>query len=96
MHVAHVRYVDNRFLVSGQLNFSNVMLLLAESKKHIKNVDVLIFDFSQVTASDSAGLALIIEWVKLAKMYRKQIKLQHISGELMSLARASSLDKLII
>lgn len=95
MHVANIRCIDNKLLVSGRLSFSNVMLLLAESQKLIRNSDDVVIDFAQVTASDSAGLALIVEWVKLTRSLKKRITLQNISGELMSLARASSLDKVI-
>lgn len=93
---AKIRFVDGKFLVSGKLAFSNVSDLYKSSLLSMDQVQELVFDFSQVTGSDSSGLALMIEWVKLAEKKGKGIKLQYVPAELMSLARVSSLDKLIM
>jgi phospholipid transport system transporter-binding protein len=90
-----IRLVDGSFHVIGKLSFASVVNLYKESMPLINNHQDLLFDFSQVTSSDSSGLALIIEWIKLAKKQSKPIKFHHISDDLMSLAKASSLDKII-
>jgi len=81
--------------VSGELDFSNVMSLYWKSLPQLEAREKLVFDFSQVKTSDSAGLALIIEWIKFATAQNKSIQFNHISSDLMSIAKAAGLDHLI-
>ena len=96
MDSATIRFVDQRFLIAGKLHFANVMSIYAESLPHLLTAREVEFDFSQVSACDSAGLALIIEWIKFTRQKNIKIALKHLSGEVMALARASSLDKILM
>lgn len=86
---------DDVFLVKGDINFANVMSLRQQSLAQFDHQSVLSFDLSEVKSSDSSGLALVIEWVKLGKKNNKQIRLMHVPADLMSIAKASGLDSLI-
>ena len=46
----------------------------------------LEFDFSRLKSSNSAGLALMIEWIKLAKRSNKKIRFLSISEDLKAIA----------
>jgi phospholipid transport system transporter-binding protein len=94
IHHADIRCDNNEFRLSGSLNFSNVMSIYNKSLSAVANCHELIFDFSAVISSDSSGIALIVEWIRLAKMTNKKITFRHVSKDLMSIAKASSLDKL--
>ena len=83
------------FQVAGDLSFKNVMALLEHCLAEFDRVPLLTFDFSGVTSSDSSGLALVIEWIKLADQRKKTIRFKHISHHLMSIATAAGLDKII-
>lgn len=89
-------FQDQVILLKGELGFSNVMSAYHESLPYLASCHEFKFDFSGVTDSDSAGLALIIEWIKLAKQMRKQIHFKSVSQDLMSIAKASGLDKFIV
>lgn len=96
MKQADITLNHNSFAVSGNLNCFNVMSVYKKSLVQLNNVPALEFDFSAVKSSDSAGLALIIEWIKYAKNSNKPIKFHHLSSHILALAKAAGLDMLII
>lgn len=96
MHHADISYQQNQFYVSGELNFSNVMSVYAKSMSQLSACPQLHFDFSQVKASDSSGLALILEWLMFAKKNKKPIHFSAISNDLLSIAKVAGLEQLIL
>ncbi len=92
---ADVTYLNNVVMVSGDLNFQNVMSLQRACLEQIKHRPEWVFDFSQVNSSDSSGLAWVIEWIKLAKQDNKKISFKGLSNGLMEIAKAARLDTII-
>lgn len=92
---ADITFQNAVFSLSGDLNFANVMSVYAKSLPYINGCPTLAFDFAQVKSSDSSGLALVIEWVKCARKYQKAIQFKNLSADLISIATASGLDKLL-
>ena len=80
----------------GELDFSNVMAVYRKSLLQLANCPEFNFDFSQLKSSDSSGLALVIEWIKLAKQKNKRVRIRHLSQDLLSIARVAGLDKIIL
>jgi phospholipid transport system transporter-binding protein len=95
MKNADITFQDNQFLVTGDLNFSNVMSIYQKSLLQLAKRPEFNFDFSSLQSSDSSGLALMIEWIKLAKQRNKPIVIKHLSPDLLSIAKAAGLDKII-
>jgi len=95
MASASLRFINQQFHIAGVLSFNTVMPLLLESQRYVQQTDKLVFDFAEVTSSDSAGLALIVEWVRMAKQYHKPVAFHHLSNELQALANVSSLDQVM-
>lgn len=93
---AEIILVGNQLCLSGELNFLNVMTVYQKSLPLINQTNNLQFDFSRLTSSNSAGLALIIEWTKLARSLNKTISLYHLSADILSIAKAAGLDTLVI
>ena len=79
----------------GEVNFHNAMSLYRDSLKHLYALPSYHFDFSQVKKSNSAGLALIFEWIKLAKAQGKSVYFSGIDAHLLSVARAADCEGLI-
>ena len=96
MKHADIDYQEDKFIVSGDLHFSNVMAIYKKSSKNLSKNPVLEFDFSNVRSSDSAGIALIIEWIKFAKLTNKEIYFHSLSSDILQLARAAGLEKFIV
>ncbi len=55
----------NSWLLSGELNFTTVKNLLTELTRKITKSKELTIDLSEVTNTDSAGLVLLIELLRL-------------------------------
>ncbi len=84
-----------RFRVSGVLDASTTPALLEQSRErfaHEKSVEV---DFAQVTESDSAGMALLIEWMRLARRQGQKLRFSNIPAQIAALARISEVDDLL-
>lgn len=92
---ADIAYKNSKFILSGDLDFSNMMQVFKESTLHFTFSEELSFDMSRLNSSNSSVLALMIEWIKLAKRYNKPIRFENISKELMAIAKAAGVDKLI-
>jgi Predicted NTP binding protein (contains STAS domain) len=60
--------------VSGTLGFDLVSDMLEHSRPFFAGKDALVFNLSAVEKTDSAGLALLIEWMVMAK---KRVRLFH-------------------
>jgi phospholipid transport system transporter-binding protein len=85
-----------RAALSGPLNFDTVGALLDEGNAVIGSGQVTLIDLSAVTASDSAGLALMIEWLSVARGLGKALRFEHIPLQLQQLARLSEVEELLL
>jgi phospholipid transport system transporter-binding protein len=95
--LADITWQNEQLFVSGELTFYNVLALYQTSLAFFNHsAEILYFNFAKLTASDSAGLALIIEWIKYARHHQKTIRFQQLSVDLLSLAKAAGIDELII
>jgi phospholipid transport system transporter-binding protein len=81
--------------LSGDLDFYNVMSVYRKSLDLLKALPAYQIDFSNLRSSDSAGIALIMEWVKLAKRQQKSIQLNQLPTSLQSIAKVSGLEGLV-
>lgn len=88
---------DGRFLISGHLSFDTVNGVLAESREKIFSVAnaSLELDLGGVTRADSAGLVLLLEWMRMARRHNIQITFHHLPQQLRDIARAVELEPLL-
>ena len=86
---------ENALQVSGMLNLYNVMALYEQSLSYFESYPLIIIDFSTLQSSDSAGLAIAIEWIKLANKKHKQLSLINFPQKLATMAQAANLIPLI-
>jgi anti-anti-sigma factor len=93
---AEIKIVNGALQVCGDLDFNNVMSLYQKSIKLFSSQSaILTLDFAGLRSTNSVALALIVNWMRLAEQTQKSIKLLNLSPEVMSLAKASGLDKVI-
>jgi phospholipid transport system transporter-binding protein len=81
--------------VSGMLTFSTVAELSAAAPEKFGQQSELVINLADVSRSDSAGLALLIDWMRFAKNNNKSIVFQNIPDQMLAIANASGLDELI-
>ncbi len=92
---AHVYCEGNQCFVTGNLDFSTVETLWKESLPLLAPLCEITFDLSKVTSANSAGITLLIEWLKYANREKKAISFANIPASMMSLAAISGIDKFI-
>jgi phospholipid transport system transporter-binding protein len=85
----------DRSRVNGVLHFTSVTALLKSGIEAIGNGRAAVIDLSGVSDSDSAGLALLIEWLSIAKAGNRSLRYENIPAQLHQLARLSDVDDLL-
>ncbi|PID62728.1 MAG: hypothetical protein CSB44_03165 [Gammaproteobacteria bacterium] len=86
---------DDALYLGGELDFDNAAEALASVITHIESQGDLTIDLAGVSKSNSAGLALMIEWLARASKAGHAIQYRNVPEGLMELARVSQVDELI-
>lgn len=84
---------DQKVIVKGELTFATVNSIWQTSLPLLKQLPNWHIDLQQVNHSDSAGLALLLEWCRLAKDSNKTVDFQHIPTQLHTIILANHLQK---
>jgi phospholipid transport system transporter-binding protein len=86
----------DRARVVGSLHFTTVSALLSAGAEAIRRSEAGVIDLGAVTASDSAGLALLIEWMSVAKGANRTLRYENIPCQVQMLARLSEVEELLV
>lgn len=86
---------EGRARVGGALEFRTVTALLPSGAEAIEEGRATEIDLSGVTASDSAGLALLIEWLSVARAAGRTVRYENIPSQLRQLSALSDVDELV-
>jgi phospholipid transport system transporter-binding protein len=78
--------------VSGALTFETVPALYQNSSSWFQGEGELILDLAQVERTDSAGLALLIEWLRRAQAANRQLRFANIPAQVQTLIRINGLQ----
>ena len=89
------RSADDQFAVRGVLGFDSATELLDQSKELFASANSINIDLSAVTHADSAGLALLLEWLRYGKQHNKTVRYQNLPAQLRSLAAISEVETLL-
>lgn len=84
------------FRVRGELGFETVVDLLERGEPLLRRGGRVEVDLSQVSATDSAGLALLIDWMRIAQEAGTELRYHGVPEQLMALASISDLDDILI
>jgi phospholipid transport system transporter-binding protein len=92
-----VRSAQGRFAVTGALTFATarrafevgVRTFAAEEGKS------LVLDCSGVSAGDSAGLAVLLQWVGWAQRQQRLLSFLHVPAAIEAMARISDVEDLL-
>ncbi len=79
----------------GELNFSTVPALLREGGSLFDGRGQVTMDLKDVTRSDSAGLALLVEWTRQAQAQGAVLSFHNISPQMLAIAQVSGLDRIL-
>jgi phospholipid transport system transporter-binding protein len=85
----------DRSRVVGVMHFTTVTALLRAGTEAIGTGRAAVIDLSGVKDSDSSGLALLIEWLSIAREGRHSLRYENIPAQLHQLARLSDVEELL-
>lgn len=85
-----------RSRVIGSMHFTTVSTLLPLGVAAIEAGRSAVIDLASVKDSDSSGLALLIEWLSVAKDAGRPLRYENIPNQLRQLARLSEVEELLI
>ncbi len=83
------------YLLTGELVFDTVTSCLHKSLTIFDSLPKVCFDLAGISRADSAGLALIIEWLREAKKRRVELTLVNVPEQLKTLARVSGVEEIL-
>lgn len=86
---------DGRFAVSGDMTFDTAEKILKSSEEMFEEHAQLEIDLSEITTSDSAGLALLLEWVTWANHSVREIRFKGMPEKIHAIAKTTEVDHLL-
>jgi len=86
---------DGRFALSGEMSFDTAERILKKSEEPFEEHTQLEIDLSGVTMSDSAGLALLLEWVTWANHTVREIRFTGMPERVMAIAKTTEVERLL-
>jgi phospholipid transport system transporter-binding protein len=85
----------DRARITGCLGFRTVSALLPAGSEAIVAGRAASIDLGAIESSDSSGLALLIEWLSVAKHAGRTLRYENVPTQLHQLARLSEVDALL-
>lgn len=89
------RVADGRLQASGVLGYVTAGRALPAGLALIPKGAACTIDLSRVTEADSAGLAVLVEWLATAKSRGTVIHYEGIPPQILAVARISDLESLL-
>jgi len=86
---------EDTFAVSGDLSFDSAPDLWRAGLALLDGRRALTLDLDEVTRTDSAGLALLVEWMREARRRDIRIRFRNLPEQLLAIARTSRLQRLL-
>ena len=86
---------NGRFALQGPVTFSTAAALLKAGNRLFPASASVSLDLSKVTRVDSAALALLIEWLRLAERSGHSLQFSGMPEKLRSIARLTGTDEIL-
>jgi phospholipid transport system transporter-binding protein len=80
------RTADGDWKLSGELSFDTVTGLRNQFRAEFKSDVPATIDLGSVTRVDSAGVALMVDWLRFAKTHNQSIRFRNIPEQMVSIA----------
>jgi len=85
----------SRYALAGELDFQTVAGLLPEGNRMLAGEGPLDLDLVEVREANSAGLALLLEWIDLAGRRGRPLRLYNLPESLVHLADLANVGSLL-
>ncbi len=82
------------YILKGNLIFNTINKVVLNTLDFKQAPSSITIDLQQVGEIDSAGLALLIEWIKFAQAHQKKLYFDNIPTQLTALAKLSYISEI--
>ena len=86
---------DGRMQLSGVLDLDSVPELLSAIEALNYDAAAVTVDLRGVERSDSAGVALLVAWMRKARQAQRDIRFLNMPSQMLNIARVSGLDAIL-
>lgn len=87
--------VPGAFAVAGPVTFATAGDLLEAGRARFAGQPAVVVNLKNVSRVDSAGLALLLEWLRRARAERQAMTFTDLPDKLLAIARLSGVDGLL-
>jgi phospholipid transport system transporter-binding protein len=86
-----------RVTVTGELTFATARVARQEGEKlfDASGADRFVVDCAGVTRADSAGLAVLLDWLAWGRRKSRSVSLENLPASLVAIAKISEVDELL-
>lgn len=85
-----------RLVASGELSFATAAAALLEGDALIGQGGDWVVDLSRIESGDSAGVAVLVEWLATAQSRGVAVRYEGIPAQMLAIARISDLEDLLV
>lgn len=86
---------QGRFALKGRMSFDTAGDILRESEELFEPHTLIQVELGGVTFTDSAGLALLLEWITWANHTVREIRFNGMPAKIGAIARTTEVDHLL-
>ena len=87
---------DGRVRASGELSFETAARALRAGLDLLERDGSWVVDLSGVTSGDSAGVAVLVEWLAAVRAAGGSVRYEGVPAQMLAIARISDLDDLLL
>jgi len=85
-----------RYALEGELSFASVEPALRTTAKIFTAPARMVFDLAGIAKADSAGLALLLEWLRQAGLAGVELHYVNLPRQLLAMAHVVGVDDILI
>jgi phospholipid transport system transporter-binding protein len=86
---------EGRFALTGEITFETAERVLLASEEPFEQHTRIEVDLAGVTRADSAGLALLLEWITWANHTVREIRFLSMPERILAIARTTEVEQLL-
>jgi phospholipid transport system transporter-binding protein len=90
------RVAPDRLRATGELGFETAAHALRAGIEQIGRDGDQVIDLSGVTSGDSAGVAVLVEWISAAAVLGIGLRYENVPSQMLAIARISDLEDLLV
>ena len=93
-NIEAITLTPGNYSLKGDLIFNNISKATVKILNFKQIGPAVTIDLQQLGKIDSAGLALLIEWIKFARAYQTELRFEHIPAQLSALAKLCDISEI--